>query len=137
MKKIVVIDGQGGGIGRTIVEKIKRDIKGEYSLIALGTNSMATVAMIRAGADEGATGENAILFNCRDADIITGPIGIIVANSMLGEFSENMVNGVTESRAVKVLIPINKCGIEVVGGGGESLPLLVDKAVKRIGELTG
>ena len=98
--RIIVIDGQGGGIGRSIVERLKMEAPGA-EVIAVGTNSLATSAMIRAGANAGATGENAVIYNCSRADIITGPIGIILANSMLGEITAGMffcdING-TESR---------------------------------------
>lgn len=112
--KIVVIDGQGGGIGRQIVERLKVAVTG-VQLIALGTNVLATSAMLKAGADAGATGENAIVYHCARADLIVGPLGILIANSLMGEFSERMACAVAKSDAHKVLIPISKCHAEVVG----------------------
>lgn len=112
--KIVVIDGQGGKMGRMLVEQIKKDFP-EHDLIAIGTNSIATAAMLRAGADFGATGENPVVFNCADADIIVGPFGIVVANSLLGEITPLMALAIGQSKGQKVLIPINKCNNTVVG----------------------
>lgn len=116
---IVVIDGQGGKMGQMIIEKLKEELT-DCQLIAIGTNSIATSAMLRAGADFGATGENAVIFNCAGADIIVGPLGIVVANSFLGEITPKMAIAVGESRAQKILIPTNKCNNKVVGT--EDLP---------------
>jgi hypothetical protein len=112
---IAVIDGQGGGIGKALVERIKGDkeLRG-YLLIALGTNSIATGQMLRAGADEGATGENAIIHNMNHVDIILGPVGIINANAMMGELSPKMAEAIGSSHALKILLPFNKCHIQVV-----------------------
>jgi NAD(P)-dependent dehydrogenase (short-subunit alcohol dehydrogenase family) len=114
MKKIVVIDGQGGGIGRALIEQLKPGLSGA-SVIAVGTNSLATAAMLKAGADAGATGENAVVFNCADADVIAGPVGIVLANSMLGEITPLMAKAAGESRAEKVLIPVQRCRAIVAG----------------------
>ena len=112
--KIVIIDGQGGKMGKMIVEQLKKTLP-EYELIAIGTNSIATAAMLRAGADFGATGENPVIFNCADADIIIGPLGIVVANSLLGEVTPPMALAIGQSKGQKILIPINKCNNTVVG----------------------
>lgn len=112
--KIVIIDGQGGRMGQMLVEELKRALP-EHELIAIGTNSVATTAMLRAGADCGATGENPVVFNCSDADIIIGPLGIVVANSLLGEVTPQMAIAVGQSRGQKILIPLNKCNNTVVG----------------------
>lgn len=114
MLKILVIDGQGGGVGKALVEQLKQRLPAQ-PLIALGVNAVATMAMLKAGADQGATGENAIAFNCRDADIILGPIGILMANAMLGELTPAIAEAVGSSRALKVLIPIGKCRIAIAG----------------------
>ena len=135
MKKIAVIDGQGGGIGKAIVEKLNKEINENINIIGLGTNSSATAVMLRAGAAEGATGENAIIVNSHKVDIIIGPIGIIVANSMMGELTPKMADAVTESTAKKILIPLNRCGIEIVGVQNDSLPQLIEKAVLKVKEL--
>lgn len=106
--KIVVIDGQGGSIGKAIVEQLVKKFDIE-SIFCIGTNSVATANMIKAGAKYGASGENPVVVACRDADYIIGPIGIIMADSMLGEISPLMAQAVGASNAHKILIPINKC----------------------------
>lgn len=118
--KIVIIDGQGGRIGKMIVEKIK-DLTTNHEMIVIGTNSIATASMIKAGATKAATGENPVIVNSRNADLILGPIGIIVADSMLGEVTEKMANAVSASPAKKILVPISKCNQIVVGV--QDLPL--------------
>ena len=131
--RIAVVDGQGGGIGRAIVEKIKASIPG-VEVLALGTNSAATGQMLRAGADDGATGENAIVHNMRYVDIVVGVIAIINANSMMGELSPKMAQAIGESRAFKVLLPINRCNIHVVSVEDAPLGVHLDNAVKAIKE---
>ncbi|NLI61124.1 MAG: DUF3842 family protein [Clostridiales bacterium] len=133
--KIVIIDGQGGKMGKMIVEQLK-EILPECELTAIGTNSIATSAMLRAGADFGATGENPILYNCADADIIIGPLGIVVANSLLGEVTPSMALAVGQSRAQKILIPINKCNNTVVGVRDCSYAEFINLAVEQAIELT-
>lgn len=118
--KIVIIDGQGGRIGKMIVEKIK-DLTTNHEMIVIGTNSIATASMIKAGATKAATGENPVIVNSRNADLILGPIGIIVADSMLGEVTEKIANAVSASPAKKILVPISKCNQIVVGV--QDLPL--------------
>jgi len=103
--RIAVVDGQGGGIGKAIVEKLRKELPGDVEIIALGTNSAATVLMLKAGANEGATGENAIVYNADKVDVIMGVIGIIAANSMMGELTPLMARAIAESPAKKVLIP--------------------------------
>ena len=132
MKRILVIDGQGGGLGRAIIERIRREGLRGFELFAVGTNALATSQMIKAGADAGATGESAIVWNCRQADLIVGAIGIIAAGSMLGELSPAMAEAVGGSKALKVLIPLNKCQIQVAGASGDNLPLRLDQAVDLI-----
>lgn len=131
--KIVIIDGQGGRIGKMIVETIK-ELTIEHNLIAIGTNSIATSTMIKAGALKAATGENPVVFNAKDADLIIGPIGIIVANSMLGEVTEKMAVAIASSAAKKILVPITKCNQIVVGVDEKPLSeyiKLVYQEVKR------
>ena len=108
---ILVVDGQGGGIGRAVIERLKSEIGPEHEIMAVGINAMATMGMMKGGAKNIATGENAVIFNAQRADIIVGSIGIVAANSMFGELTPAMANAVSESRAVKVLIPLNKCGL--------------------------
>lgn len=130
--KIAVIDGQGGGIGRALIEKIKSIGKGDFKIIALGTNTLATGNMLKAGASDGATGENAIVFNSSRVDIIMGPIGIITANSMLGELTPKMAQAISESSAKKILIPFNKCNIYITGVTDESLQNHLESAVQKL-----
>ncbi|HHV95457.1 MAG TPA: DUF3842 family protein [Clostridiaceae bacterium] len=132
--RIAVIDGQGGGIGKAIVEKLNREIGENVNIIALGTNSTATSVMLRAGAAEAATGENAIAVNACKVDVIIGPIGIIVPNSLMGELTPKMARAITDSPALKILIPLSKCGIEIAGVQNDSLPQLIEKAVLKIKE---
>lgn len=132
--RIAVIDGQGGGIGKMLVEKLKQQYGNRVSIIALGTNALATAQMMKAGAEEGATGENAILFNAGRVDLITGPMGIVLANAMLGELSPKMAEAIGESRAPKVLIPISKCAVQVAGCSDMGLQQYVDEAVDMIGK---
>lgn len=131
--RIAVIDGQGGGIGKAIVEKLRKELPEDIEIIALGTNSLATSFMIKAGANEGATGENAIVYNAGKVDFIMGAIGIIVANSMLGELTPAIAKAVAESPAKKILLPLNRCNIEIVGvDKSEPMPHLIDSAVQRM-----
>ena len=118
--KIVVIDGQGGNIGRRIVEEIKAKKIG-CEILAIGTNSTATALMMKSGADVGATGENPVVLASRDADVIIGPIGIILADSMYGEITPRMAEAIGASKARKILIPINKC--VTVAGVDESMSI--------------
>jgi DNA helicase TIP49 (TBP-interacting protein) len=127
------VDGQGGGIGRAIVEKLRRELPRDAHIIALGTNALATSVMLKAGADDGATGENAIVVNAAKADIIAGVIGIVAANAMLGELTPAMARAVAESPAKKILLPLNRCGIEVVGTDRTAtLPQLIDRLVRAV-----
>lgn len=118
--KIVVIDGQGGRLGRLLVEKIKSRMP-KAQIYALGTNTVATAAMLKAGADFGATGENPVVRNVTDADGVLGPVGVVVANAILGEVTPAMAEAVGSCRARKYLIPMNSCGVAVAGV--EELPL--------------
>ena len=118
--KILVIDGQGGRIGKALVEELRR-LGFTGRITAVGTNSAATAAMLKAGADEGATGENPVVVGARRADVIMGPMGIVAANSLLGEITPAMALAVSESEARKVLVPVNRCRIRVAGV--QELPL--------------
>ena len=133
--RIAVIDGQGGGMGKIIVEKLRQEFGKNIEILALGTNTAALSQMLKAGADEGASGENAIVFNSPKVDVIMGPIGIIAANSMLGELSPHMARAVAESPAKKILIPVNKCNIAVAGVKNGPLPDQADSAVELLKEL--
>lgn len=113
--RIAVIDGQGGGMGKALVEKLRQAFGKKAHIFALGTNSLATSSMLKAGADAGATGENAIAVNAHKVDVIMGALGIVSANSMLGEITERMACEIGKSDAQKILLPINKCSLTVVG----------------------
>ena len=115
--KILVIDGQGGRMGKSIIEQLKKSCQEPYpfELYGIGTNSNATLAMMKAGADYGATGENPAIVNSRDADMIIGPVGIVIANSLLGEITPAIATAIVASPAYKILIPINRCNHMIVG----------------------
>jgi len=134
MKKIVVIDGQGGKIGSLLVGRLKAEA-GQNELYAIGTNSIATAAMMKAGADYGATGENPVVINCRDADVIVGPVGIVVADALIGEITPAMAVAIGQSRAQKVLLPINRCSICVVGARDLPTADLIDEAIVRFNSI--
>lgn len=133
--KIIVIDGQGGRIGKMIVEAIK-DLTINHELIVIGTNSIATATMIKAGASKAATGENPVIVNSRNADLIIGPIGIVVADAMLGEVTEKMALAIASSPAKKILVPISKCNQIVVGvqelSLNEYIELVKEEVKKRL-----
>ena len=131
MIRIAVIDGQGGGIGTTIIKRIK-DVFGERTEVwALGTNAIATAQMMKAGANRGATGENAIRHSAAQVDVIVGPIAIVLANSMMGEMTPSMVWAIGESKAAKLLLPITQEPIAVVGTIREPLPHMVDRLISE------
>lgn len=132
--RIAVIDGQGGGIGKLMVEKIRKALP-EAEIIALGTNALAVSLMLKAGANDGASGENAIVVNAPVVDVIAGSLNILLANSMLGEFTPAMARAVAESKALKLVVPLTRSAVEVVCTGGEPLPHQVDQLIKRLLEL--
>ena len=129
--KIMIMDGQGGKIGALLVKKIKESYP-ETELLAIGTNSIATSAMLKAGADLGATGENPVVHNAKEADVIIGPIGILSANAILGEVTPKMAEAVGESRARKILIPVNNCNITVAGTADLPLSGYVSSALSQL-----
>ncbi len=133
---VVVIDGQGGGIGKTLVEKIRSMYpKGSpVRICAIGTNSSATNRMLKAGADEGATGENAVMLGCTRADVIIGPLAIIAANSMLGELTHGMATAISSSNAKKILIPLDKCNIYIAVESMPSIDVSINQAVKLLAD---
>ena len=129
--RILVIDGQGGRMGATLTEQIKNTLP-QAEIIAVGTNSLATSAMLRAGAEAAATGENPVIVNSQWADVIVGPIGIITANALLGEITPKMATAVSESHAKKILLPVSRCAVTVVGVQEKSLTEYVREAVTLI-----
>lgn len=131
---ILVIDGQGGNIGRQLVKEITENFP-EAELIAVGTNSIATASMLKGGAKNAATGENAVIVACRRADIIVGPIGIVIADALLGEVTPAMAAAVGQSRAARVLLPVNRCDTLIAGVGSATTAALLDDAVAKIAAL--
>lgn len=129
--RVAVIDGQGGGIGKHIVEKVRREFS-EVEILALGTNALATSAMLKAGANEGATGENAVIFNSDRVGLILGPISIMFANSMSGEVTPSMAQAVSSSPAHKLLLPLARGKVELVGIKQEPLPHLIEELVVKV-----
>ena len=134
MKKILVIDGQGGRIGAMLVSEIKKRFP-SWEVTAVGTNVLATGAMLKAGADNGATGENPVAVASRTADVIVGPIGIVITDALFGEVTERMAVAVGRSPAEKILIPINKCQTFVVGGSDHTAAEYVGLAVRKLEEM--
>lgn len=133
----VIIDGQSGRVGALLTERIKAAGL-PLEVLAVGTNAIATAAMLKAGADRGATGENPILVTCREADIIAGPIGILMADAIMGEITATMAVAIGQSRAKKVLLPVNShCGKFVVGVRDLTLSRMLDEAVETLRELCG
>ena len=128
---ILVMDAQGGGLGKQIITTIKKDYP-DVHVLAVGTNTIATSAMLKAGADEAATGENSVVVASKQADIIIGPIGIVVADSMLGEITPTMAKAVAQSSAKRIFIPFNSCQNYIAGVGDMNTGLLVDDAVSYL-----
>ncbi len=127
---LLVIDGQGGGLGKQLVSALK-ELDGVF-VTAVGTNSNATLAMHKAGADQTATGENAVIVTCRDADVILGAVGIVMADAFLGEITPAMAVAVGQSRAQKILIPMNRCGMIVAGSTSRTVAQCVQDAVRQV-----
>ena len=128
--KICVVDGMGGGIGNALIKKIKAAFQEQVEVIALGTNAIATAQMMKAGANKGASGENAIVMMAPKVDVIIGSISIVLANSMMGEMTAAMAAAVASSPAVKLLLPLSQEAVEVIGVSPEPLPHLVDHLVE-------
>lgn len=131
---ILVIDGQGGGLGRQLIQELKETCA-NAEIVAVGTNSMATGAMLKAGAKLAATGENAVIVCSKKADVIVGPIGIVIADSMLGEITQAMAAAIGKSRAKRVLIPMNVCDNIIVGVSAQPVSAHVKDAVRIISDM--
>lgn len=132
--KVLIIDGQGGGLGKQLVMAVKTEFP-EVEVTAMGTNSVATSAMLKAGADNAATGENAIVVGCRRADIIVGPIGIVIADSLFGEITPRMAVAAGQSDAKRVMIPVSHCNTYIAGALGQSVGRLVQDAVEQLKDM--
>ncbi len=133
---ILVIDAQGGGIGKQLITSIKETIN-QATVWAVGTNTTATAAMLKAGADQAATGENSVIVAARKADIIVGPVGIVIADSMLGEITPKMATAVAQSSAKRIFIPFNHCDNIIVGVSSYSTGKLIQEAVEEIRKISG
>lgn len=133
--KIAIIDGQGGGIGKYIMQRCRAELPAKLEIIALGTNSLATAAMLKAGANDGATGENAIRLVSQKVDVIVGSLAIICANSFLGELTPEMAQAIADAPAKKLLLPLNRINISVIGASAEPLPHQVDILLRQIQQL--
>ena len=132
--KVLIIDGQGGGIGKQLTQIIKEN----FPLIrihAVGTNVLATQAMLKSGADDGSTGENAVIVGCRTADIIIGPLGIVIADSLMGEITPKMATAVGQSNAIRLLIPTNQCDNRIAGVDNYSLSYLMRNCIDQIRQI--
>jgi len=134
-KSVAVIDGQGGGIGSLIIKRLREAFAEELEVMGLGTNAMATGAMLKAGANKGASGENAIVQTVKTVDIIIGTTSIVLANSMMGELTPRMAEAIASSPAKKCLLPLKIPEVEIIGATKEPLPHLVDQLIKRIQEI--
>ena len=134
--KILVIDAQGGGIGRQLIAALKHRFP-EHIVLAVGTNSMATSAMLKAGADQAATGENSVIVACAMADLIIGPIGIVIADAMLGEITPKMAAAVGQSHARKILIPFKNDSHVIIGVPDFNVGRLVEEALESAAEMLG
>jgi hypothetical protein len=132
---IAVIDGMGGGLGAQLITSLTAQIGLKAEVIALGSNALATNAMVRAGASRGATGENAILVSLRKADIVAGPIGIVMANSMMGEITPQIAAAVSSCDARKILLPVNQSHVEIVGLESRPMTVVIREAVSRMLEM--
>ena len=132
--QILVIDGQGGQLGSQIIRELVARIS-DIQISAIGTNAAATAAMLKAGAAKAATGENPVIVACRKADIIIGPIGIVIADSLMGEVTPDMAVAVGQSDAVRILIPVNKCENMVAGVGSQPTSVLIQDAISKITQI--
>lgn len=130
MLTVCVVDGQGGGIGGTLIKRMRENLSGAVEIVALGTNAVATAQMLKAGANRGASGENAIVRCVATCDVITGPLGIVMAHALMGEVTPAMAEAVSGSSARKVLLPLSQDNVQVVGVHRAPLPHLVDELIE-------
>ncbi|NLX67328.1 MAG: DUF3842 family protein [Bacteroidales bacterium] len=128
---ILVIDGQGGRVGKLLVEQIRQQLP-DADITAVGTNVIATSAMLKAGANQGATGENPVIYNCQEADVVVGPIGIVMANSLLGEITPVMAQAIGQCTAHKILVPVSRCRHTIVGMQNLTMSEFIQLAVAEI-----
>ena len=131
---VLIVDGQGGRLGKQLVKEVLERFP-QLEVLAVGTNSMATEAMLKAGAPRAATGENAVAVACRKADIILGPMGIVIADALLGEVTPAMAKAVGQSDAVRILLPSDKCSTLVAGVGSQGMSALIGDAMDKLADL--
>lgn len=131
---VLIVDGQGGRLGKQLVKEVRERFP-QVPLMAVGTNSMATESMLKAGADRAATGENAVVVACRKADVIIGPVGIVIADALLGEVTPAMAKAVGQSDAVRILLPSDKCDTFIAGVGSTGMSALVEDAMEKLASL--
>ena len=134
MMTVLIVDGQGGRLGKQLVKEVRERFP-QVPLMAVGTNSMATESMLKAGADRAATGENAVVVACRKADVIIGPVGIVIADALLGEVTPAMAKAVGQSDAVRILLPSDKCDTFIAGVGSTGMSALVEDAMEKLASL--
>jgi hypothetical protein len=133
--KVMILDGQGGGIGSAVIKGIRHSMGADLEILALGTNSIATSNMMKAGANRGGTGENAVAVTSGKVDIIIGPLAILMADAMMGEVTPKAALAVSASEARKILIPLTQENVTLVGVSGEPLPHLVNQVVEKLKEM--
>ena len=131
---VLVLDGQGGRLGKQLVKEILTRFP-DCDLLAVGTNSMATESMLKAGAPRAATGENAVVLACRRADVIVGPVGMVIADALLGEVTPAMAQAVGQSGAIRILLPSDKCETYIAGTGGRTMSALIEDAMAKLAEV--
>lgn len=131
---ILVIDGQGGQLGGQLIKSLKLNFK-EINITAVGTNATATATMLKAGANQASTGENPVVVACRKADVIIGPIGIVIADALFGEITSKMAVAVGQSDAVKILLPVNKCTNLVAGVSDLNMTTIIDDVISKVKDL--
>jgi len=132
MLKIAVIDGQGGGIGSLIVKRLRDEFGDGVEILALGTNAAATSAMMKSRANKGATGESAIIWNMNRVGLIIGPLSIVLPNAMLGELTPKIAEAIVASDVMRILLPLNQEGIEMIGVAKEPLPHMIEEVIEKV-----
>ena len=131
---ILVIDGQGGQLGGQLIKSLKLNFK-EINITAVGTNATATATMLKAGANQASTGENPVIVACRKADVIIGPIGIVIADALFGEINPKMAVAVGQSDAIRILLPVNKCTNLVAGVSDVNVTTIIDDVISKVKDL--
>ena len=131
---ILIIDGQGGQLGVQLIKSLRANFQ-NLSIMAVGTNATATAALLKAGADQVATGENPVLVACRKADLIIGPVGIVIADALFGEVTPQMAVAVGQADAVRILVPVNKCSNLIAGSSGLTTAMLLDDVIAKVKQI--